>query len=64
MSPAVESGLLIFKLIEGTLAHSDVRVEVVMDDMVFPSYISSKARSRSTQFGESEYRRPHPPSTY
>ena len=47
-----ESGLIIFKLIEGTFAHSNVRVEVVMDDMVFPSYSSSKTRSRHTQFGE------------
>ncbi|KAG8533716.1 uncharacterized protein KY384_001457 [Bacidia gigantensis] len=47
-----ESGLIVFQLIEGTLAHSNVRVEVVMDDMVFPSYSSSKARSRQTQFGE------------
>ena len=49
-----DSGLIIFKLIEGTLAHSDVRVEVLMDDMVFPSYSSSKARSKHTQFGESK----------
>jgi Ca2+-dependent lipid-binding protein len=49
-----ESGLLIFNLIEGTLATSDVRVEVLMDDMVFPSYSSAKVRSRHTQFGESE----------
>ena len=48
----IESGLIIFKLIEGTFAHSGARVEVVMDDMVFPSYSSSKARSRHTQFGE------------
>ncbi|KAL9040924.1 MAG: hypothetical protein Q9214_004293 [Letrouitia sp. 1 TL-2023] len=47
-----ESGLLIFKLIEGSLAHSDVRVEVVMDDMVFPSFSSAKAKTKSTQFGE------------
>ncbi|KAI4114736.1 MAG: hypothetical protein LQ345_004539 [Seirophora villosa] len=47
-----ESGLLIFKLIEGTLAHSDVRVEVVMDDMAFPSFSSAKVKSRQTQFGE------------
>ena len=47
-----ESGLLIFKLIEGTLAHSDVRVEVVMDDMVFPSFSSAKVKSKHTQFGE------------
>lgn len=49
-----ESGLIIFKLIEGTLARPDVRVEIVMDDYIFPSYSSSKARSRQTQFGESE----------
>ena len=48
----LESGLIIFKLIEGTLAHSNVRVEVLMDDMLFPSYSSAKARSRNTQFGE------------
>lgn len=52
--PLPDSGLIIFKLIEGTLAHSDVRVEVLMDDMVFPSYSSSKARSKHTQFGESK----------
>ncbi|KAL8731971.1 MAG: hypothetical protein Q9166_003103 [cf. Caloplaca sp. 2 TL-2023] len=47
-----ESGLLIFKLLEGNLAHSDVRVEVVMDDMVFPSFSSAKVKSKHTQFGE------------
>lgn len=47
-----ESGLLIFQLVEGTLAHSDVRVEVVMDDMVFPSFSSAKAKTRQVQFGE------------
>lgn len=47
-----ESGLLIFKLIEGTLAHSDVRVEVLMDDMAFPSFSSAKVKSKQTQFGE------------
>ncbi|KAL9000237.1 MAG: hypothetical protein Q9169_001139 [Polycauliona sp. 2 TL-2023] len=47
-----ESGLLIFKLIDGTLAHSDVRVEVVMDDMVFPAFSSAKVKSKHTTFGE------------
>lgn len=50
-----ESGLLIFKLIEGTLAHADVRVEVLMDDYVFPSYSSAKVKSRHSVFGESGY---------
>lgn len=52
-SHSTESGLLIFHLIEGTLASSDVLVEVLMDDMVFPSYSSAKARAKHTQFGES-----------
>ena len=50
----LESGLIIFNLIEGNLAHSNVFVEVVMDDMAFASYVSSKARSRQTQFSESK----------
>ncbi len=37
---------------EGTFAHSDVQLEVLMDDMLFPSYTSSKARQRSHKFGE------------
>lgn len=47
-----ESGLLVFQLVEGTLAYSDVRVEVVMDDMVFPSFSSAKAKTKQVQFGE------------
>lgn len=47
-----ESGLLVFQLIEGTLARSDVHVEVLMDDMVFPSFSSAKAKTRQVQFGE------------
>lgn len=50
----VESGLIIFKLIEGNLAYSNVHIDVLMDDMVFPSYISSKARTRNIQFNESK----------
>lgn len=30
-----------------------------MDDMLFPSYSSSKARSRQTQFGESKFLLPN-----
>lgn len=41
-----------FKIIEGKFAHSDVQLEVLIDDMVFPSYTSSKARQRSHKFGE------------
>lgn len=41
-----------FKIIEGTFGHSDVQLEVLMDDMVFPSYISGKVKQRTQAFGE------------
>ncbi|KAL9091084.1 MAG: hypothetical protein Q9165_005011 [Trypethelium subeluteriae] len=50
--PKYESGLIVFKLIEADLAYTDCYVEVVMDDMLFPSYVSPKAKSRHTTFNE------------
>ncbi|KAJ9636342.1 Tricalbin-2 [Coniosporium tulheliwenetii] len=50
--PHLESGIIIFKLIDGDLAHTDCHLEVLMDDMVFPSYTSSKVRSKHTTFNE------------
>lgn len=47
-----ESGLLVFNIIEGTFARSGVIVEVLMDDHVFPSYYTSKARQKHHTFGE------------
>ncbi|MCJ1391843.1 hypothetical protein MMC18_004710 [Xylographa bjoerkii] len=47
-----DTGLLIFKLIEGDFARSDLLLEVLMDDMAFPSYSFSKATSKHTEFGE------------
>ncbi|KAG9238347.1 C2 domain-containing protein [Amylocarpus encephaloides] len=47
-----ESGLIIFKIIDVDLAYKDVRVEVVMDDMAFPSYQSSTIRSRIMKVDE------------
>ena len=49
-----ESGLLVFRLISGELSKSNLLLEVIMDDMAFPSYTSSKARSRKADFGESK----------
>ena len=46
------SGLLIFNIIEGSFAHSGVRLEVMMDDMQFPAYTTVKTRSKQTHFGE------------
>ena len=47
-----QSGLIVFEIIEGKFAQSDCRLEVLIDDHVFPSYISSKARNKIHQFGE------------
>jgi len=47
-----ESGLIIFKLLDAELTHTNVHVEVVIDDMVFPSYSSSTVRSRKTTLDE------------
>ncbi|KAL2127762.1 hypothetical protein VTI74DRAFT_10222 [Chaetomium olivicolor] len=47
-----ESGLIIFRLMEADLPKSNTRIEVFVDDMAFPSYVSSTARSRSHKFDE------------
>lgn len=47
-----ESGLAIFKLMDAELPRSDTRVEVFVDDMAFPSYVSSVAKSKTYQFDE------------
>ena len=46
------SGVLIFKVIEGELAHKDCCLEVLFDDYAFSSYQSSKASSRRQQWDE------------
>ncbi|KAI4854620.1 tricalbin [Aureobasidium sp. EXF-8845] len=47
-----ESGLLIFNIIEGDLAAPGSHLEVIMDDMLFASYTSSKTRSKHHKFNE------------
>ncbi|KAL9115869.1 MAG: hypothetical protein Q9227_000237 [Pyrenula ochraceoflavens] len=47
-----ESGLIVFRIIEGNFAQSNVKLEVLMDDMLFPSYSSARTRSRNHKFGE------------
>ncbi|KAF9635988.1 putative membrane bound c2 domain protein [Lasiodiplodia theobromae] len=47
-----ESGLLIFKLVEGEFSETDCYLEVLMDDQIFASYSSSKIRSKHTTFNE------------
>ncbi|KAI7619803.1 tricalbin, partial [Hortaea werneckii] len=47
-----ESGLLVFRILEGHLAHSGTYLEVVMDDNLFPVYTSAKAKSGNYNFNE------------
>lgn len=47
-----ESGLIVFKLMDADLVHSDCHVEIMVDDMAFPSYVSSSARSKKYTFDE------------
>lgn len=47
-----ESGLIIFKLMDAELPRSNARVEVFVDDMAFPSYVSSAAKSKVHTFDE------------
>jgi Ca2+-dependent lipid-binding protein len=54
LTMVVESGLLLFTLIDCDLARSNCHLEVLMDDMVFPSYSSSKVRTKHHEFNESK----------
>ncbi|CAI6334444.1 unnamed protein product [Periconia digitata] len=47
-----ESGLIVFKLIDGEFSHTGTYVDVIMDDMAFPCYWSSKIKSRAMTFNE------------
>lgn len=47
-----ESGLVIFRLMEAELPKSQCRIEVFVDDMAFPSYVSSMSKSKKHTFDE------------
>jgi hypothetical protein len=44
----------VFKLIDGDFAETGGYVDVLMDDMAYPSYSSAKIKSRHMTFGEGE----------
>lgn len=41
-----------FKLIDGEFAETGAYVDIIMDDMAFPSYSSAKIKSRNMTFNE------------
>lgn len=47
-----ESGLLVFKLVDGEFAETGNYIEVIMDDMAFPCYSSAKVKSKTMTFNE------------
>jgi len=50
--PKYESGLLVFNIVEGTFSRRNVLLEVLMDDHIFPSYVTGRARQQHHAFGE------------
>jgi Ca2+-dependent lipid-binding protein len=47
-----ECGLLVFKIMHGELAQTNVILEVLVDDNVYPAYASAKAKSQRYNFDE------------
>lgn len=47
-----ESGLIVFRIIDVSLAHADCHIEVVMDDQAFPGWRSSRLRSKISTLNE------------
>ncbi|PHH90809.1 hypothetical protein CDD83_2608 [Cordyceps sp. RAO-2017] len=47
-----ESGLLIFRLLEGEMPESHCRLEVFVDDMAYASYVSSTSSAKTHKFDE------------
>lgn len=46
------SGLLIFKCIEGQISKTDTHIDVLMDDMMYPAYSTAKIKSQNQKFDE------------
>ncbi|KAK9457623.1 C2 domain-containing protein [Dipodascopsis uninucleata] len=47
-----ETGLLIFRIIEGQFPKNDVYIQVFFDDLLYPSYLTSKSQGKRTKFEE------------
>ncbi|TGZ80655.1 tricalbin [Ascodesmis nigricans] len=47
-----ESGLLIVKVIDGEFARKDIYLDLIMDDMLFPSFTTSKIRTKKVKLEE------------
>lgn len=47
-----ESGFLIFHLLEGEMPKSGTHLEIFVDDMMYPSYISGSAKTKTFKFDE------------
>ncbi|KAL5614898.1 hypothetical protein BROUX41_004977 [Berkeleyomyces rouxiae] len=47
-----QSGLVIFRLMDAELPRANTKLQVFVDDMAFPSYTSSTARSKTVTFEE------------
>lgn len=49
-----DSGLMIFKIIDGQFMHKDCYVEVLMDDMLYPAYVTTRLKTKNVKIDESK----------
>lgn len=50
----IDSGLMIFKIIDGQFMHKDCYVEVLMDDMLYPAYVTTRLKTKNVKIDESK----------
>lgn len=46
---------MIFRIIDGQLMHKDCYVEVLMDDMLYPAYCTTRLKSKNVKIDESKF---------
>lgn len=50
-----DSGIFVFKLHDCKLSRSEAQVEILMDDNLYPAYVSPKIKSSSSNIEDSRF---------
>lgn len=50
-----DSGLMVFNIIDAQLMHKDCYVEVLMDDMLYPAYATTRLKTKNVKISESKF---------
>lgn len=46
---------MIFRIIDAQLTHKDCYVEVLMDDMLYPAYSTTRIKAKNVKIDESKF---------